>query len=113
MRSSVVYWLDSSLYLNITNRCSNDCYFCFRNYWRGIGGFNLKLTHEPSADQVIRELLKQIHRKRWNEVVFCGFGEPTARLDCILKVTRWIKEHSPLESSYRYERTWIPIESWT
>jgi len=43
---------------------------------------------------VINELLTQIHRGHWREVVFCGFGEPTIRLDCVLQVTRWIKEHS-------------------
>lgn len=96
VRPNVVYWMGSNLYLNITNRCSNDCYFCFKRYWRGIGGFNLRLTHEPSASEVVRELLTRIHRGRWREAVFCGFGEPTIRLDCILKVTRWIKDHSNL-----------------
>lgn len=96
LRSNVVYWLGNNLYLNITNRCSNRCYFCFRHYWRGIGDFNLKLRHEPSVSQVIEELLTQIHRGQWKEVVFCGFGEPTIRLDCLLKVARWIKEHSNL-----------------
>jgi len=29
-------------------------------------------------------------------LVFCGFGEPTVRLDCILRVTRWVKGNSNL-----------------
>ena len=97
VRSNVVYWLGTSLYLNITNRCSNSCYFCFRHYWDGIGGFNLRLSQEPSASQVINDLIEQIHRRRWSEVVFCGFGEPTIRLNCILEVTKWVKEHSNLK----------------
>jgi len=96
MSSKVAYWLDNNLYLNITNRCSNNCYFCFRHYWNGIGDFNLRLREEPSASQVVNELLNFIHKRYWNEVVFCGFGEPTIRLDCILEVTRWVKDHSDL-----------------
>jgi len=91
---SIVYWLGDNLYLNITNRCSNNCYFCFRRFKNGIEGFNLKLRREPSVSDVIKELEGVINRKSWREVVFCGFGEPLERLDCLLEVTRWIKKHS-------------------
>ena len=55
-KAKTVYWLDSNLYLNITNKCSNSCGFCIRNFRKGVGGFNLKLETEPSAAQVISEL---------------------------------------------------------
>ena len=90
---SVVYWLDNSLYLNVTNRCSNSCYFCFRKFKKGIQEFNLKLEKEPTPEEVIKELQKVINRKNWSEVVFCGFGEPLERLDLVLELTRWIKKH--------------------
>jgi TatD family-associated radical SAM protein len=92
--SSVVYWLGKNLYLNITNRCPNNCYFCFRKYKDGIQGFNLKLITEPSPNEVIKKLQEAINRKNWSEVVFCGFGEPLERLDCVVEITRWIKKHS-------------------
>jgi len=90
---SVVYWLGNNLYLNITNQCPNNCYFCFRKFKDGIHGFNLKLGKDPSSDEVVKELQKVINRKNWSEVVFCGFGEPLERLNCVLEVTRWIKKH--------------------
>lgn len=90
---SIVYWLGNSLYLNVTNRCSNRCYFCFRHYWDGIAGFKLKLTEEPDVKQIIKELSESISRRRWREVVFCGFGEPMMRLDCVIEVAKWIKKH--------------------
>jgi len=89
----VVYWLGNNLYLNITNRCSNNCYFCFRNFTQNLKGFNLKLREEPSPEEVITELQKVINRRDWDEIVFCGFGEPLERLDCVLSVTRWIKKY--------------------
>lgn len=91
--SSVVYWLGNSLYLNIANRCSNNCYFCFRKFKRGVREFDLRLRKEPSSKEVIRELQEVINRRNWSEVVFCGFGEPLERLDCLLEVTRWVKRY--------------------
>lgn len=92
-RPSVVYWIGDNLYLNITNRCSNNCYFCFRRFKDGVEGFNLKLYREPSPEEVIKEIQKVVNRRFWSEVVFCGFGEPLERLDCVLTVTRWIKRY--------------------
>jgi len=92
-KSSVVYWLEDNLYINVTNQCSNNCYFCFRNYKDGINGFSLKLTQEPTVSEVIYNLKDVINRKHWREIVFCGFGEPLMRLDTVLEVTRWLKQY--------------------
>ena len=93
MKSTTVYWLNKKLYLNITNRCSNRCYFCIRNFTDGIAGFKLRLQQEPEPKKVIQELSNIINRKYWMEVVFCGFGEPTANLDCLIKVAEWINKY--------------------
>ena len=92
-KPSVVYWLGDNLYLNITNRCSNNCYFCFRNYKDGINKFNLKLTQDPTAHEIIDNVKDVINRRQWTETVFCGFGEPLMRLDTVLEVTRWLKQY--------------------
>ena len=92
-KPSIVYWLGNNLYLNVTNRCPNNCYFCFRNFTYILKGFDLQLRQEPSPEEAIIELQKSINRKNWDEIVFCGFGEPLERLDCIIKVTKWIKKY--------------------
>jgi len=88
-----VYWLGDNLYLNITNRCSNNCYFCFRNYKDGINEFNLRLQEEPQTAKIVAEIEEVINKKQWKEIVFCGFGEPLERLDTVLEVTREVKKH--------------------
>jgi TatD DNase family protein len=88
-----VYWLENTLYLNITNQCSNSCYFCLKRYRRGVGGFNLKLAQEPSVTQITSELAEVLHMRSWDGLVFCGFGEPTELLDVLLEVTRWVRQH--------------------
>jgi len=90
---SIVYWLGNSLYLNITNKCSSNCFSCLRNFKNGVGSFNLKLHKEPSTNEVIRELQRIMNLRNWSEIVFCGFGEPTERLDCILEISIWIKKN--------------------
>jgi TatD family-associated radical SAM protein len=94
-----VYWLDNTLYLNITNQCSNCCYFCLKRYRSGVGGFNLKLAEEPSVAQITSDLAEVLQMRSWDGLVFCGFGEPTERLDVLLEVARWVREHygQPLE----------------
>jgi len=91
--AKTVYWLDNTLYLNITNRCSNNCFFCFKHYKQGVGGFNLKLKQEPIVEQITVELSEVLHMRNWSEIVFCGFGEPTARLDVLLMIAKWIRQH--------------------
>jgi GTP 3',8-cyclase len=92
-KSSTVSWLDNKLYLNITNKCSNHCLFCIRNFQAGVDGFILRLLEEPSIDSVITDLEELSNTKNWTEAVFCGFGEPTERLDCLLEITRWLRRH--------------------
>ena len=92
-KPSIVYWLGNNLYLNITNRCSNNCYFCIRNFWTGVGSFNLRLNREPTFSEVILVLQEVINARNWSEIVFCGFGEPMERLDLLLEVARWIGKY--------------------
>ena len=83
------YELDGNLYINLTSRCTNDCTFCVRNEKADYFGHKLWLAREPAAAEVIARLPDDIHR--YKEYVFCGFGEPTIRLDTLLEVARAIK----------------------
>ncbi len=54
------------------------------------------MTQEPSVADIIKELEKYLFRRPWKEVVFCGFGEPLMRLDCVLEISRWLRKRSNL-----------------
>jgi TatD DNase family protein len=84
----IAYPIRDSLYLNITNRCTNACVFCVRNYTDFVKGHNLRLDHEPSYDEVIKSI---DHLEKYREVVFCGYGEPTIRLDLLKRVAGYLK----------------------
>ena len=52
---------------------------------------SLWLEREPSATEVIAEFAK-FDMDEFEEVVFCGFGEPTEALPVLLKVAAYVKE---------------------
>jgi GTP 3',8-cyclase len=81
----------SAVYLNITNRCSCDCAFCLREWTEGVYGEVLTLSREPEPDEVTRAVELEFLEGPADEVVFCGFGEPTMRLDVVLAVTEWLR----------------------
>jgi cyclic pyranopterin phosphate synthase len=81
----------SAVYLNITNRCSSDCEFCLRGWTDGVYGEVLTLTREPEAEEVTRAIELEFLEGPADEVVFCGFGEPTMRLAVVLAVTEWLR----------------------
>ena len=89
---TICYALENSLYINLTNRCTNECTFCVRDKDCGIGDVNLWLEREPTLEEVIEDI-KKFNPKNYNEVVFCGYGEPTLRLDVILGAAKFIKEN--------------------
>lgn len=88
----IVYELDGNLYINLTNRCSNDCRFCVRNTGATYYGNNLWLSKEPTSEEV----LAAIKDKNYAEAVFCGYGEPTFRVREIVEVGRELKKRGYL-----------------
>lgn len=89
MENTYTYELDGNLYINLTNRCTNDCTFCVRNGKDSYFGHKLRLTKEPSAKDVIDLLPEDI--SKYKEYVFCGFGEPTCKLDIMLQIAKELK----------------------
>ncbi|KPL05233.1 hypothetical protein AMJ85_12075 [candidate division BRC1 bacterium SM23_51] len=89
--SSIAYVLGDSLYLNLTNRCTNDCVFCARTTACRLGEYDLRLPREPSAAEIIAAIGDR--PDAFHEVVFCGYGEPTIRLEPLLWVGQWLKAH--------------------
>lgn len=101
----ITYELENSLYINLTNRCSNACEFCLRTSQKNdeqldskrwqtsadLSGTNeLWLDKEPTVDDIIDDLKKR-DLAWYKEVVFCGFGEPFMRFDDCKEVAKWLK----------------------
>lgn len=88
-KGRIAYKIRDSLYLNITNRCSNQCIFCARKDSFMVKGHHLKLDKEPSVQEIIQAVGDP---NKYKEVVFCGFGEPFMRFDIIVEAAKELKK---------------------
>ncbi len=95
MKESIVYPYKGNLYINLTNRCPARCCFCIKYKWGyQFRGYNLKLSHEPTAREIIKLLTTTYLPERYKEIVFCGYGEPFLRLNTLREVASWLKKNN-------------------
>lgn len=88
----ILYEVHTGLYVNMTNKCPCACTFCLRQEKDEMNhSGSLWLEREPSVDEVKAEFEK-FDMSKYKEVVFCGFGEPTERLEDVLEVAAFVKE---------------------
>ena len=88
MKDIYSYQIGGKLYINLTNKCSNDCDFCVRKK-PSYDGYYLWLTKEPTAEQVIKSIK---NAGEYSEFVFCGYGEPTYKFDELVEVAKYLKQ---------------------
>ncbi len=87
--NNYVYSIGKKLYINLTNRCSNNCDFCIRHTQDGMDGQRLWIDDEPTSDDIIDQLPANMDDYE-EEVVFCGFGEPTYNLEALDEVASYL-----------------------
>ncbi len=84
------YTIRNSRYLNVTNRCSLRCRFCpkFNGEW-DIRDMSMRLHREPTVEELVDAAGNPAD---YDEIVFCGMGEATMRLDVVLEVAKRLRE---------------------
>lgn len=94
MKENITYVIGNKLYVNITNKCPCNCTFCIRNNGEGAyGSDSLWLDHDPDAEEAVSDLKKH-DLDSYEEIIFCGYGEPTEALDVLVKCAGYIKSVS-------------------
>ncbi len=92
---TIVYKVKDGLYVNMTNRCPCACSFCIRTHGDGAYGSNpLWLEREPTKEEVL-EAIVNARVENFKELVFCGYGEPTERIDELIEISQEIKKLYP------------------
>ncbi len=90
-KNTITYEINGKLYVNLTNKCNLHCVFCQRererNFW--VKGHWVWTERDPAPEEVIREIKDP---KKYEEIVFCGYGEPTLRFSALKQVAKWVKE---------------------
>ncbi len=115
MANILVYELDGKIYINLTNKCTNDCIFCLRNDKDDVCGQQLWLDDENSTAEDVIEQLKKF--KLSSEIIFCGYGEPLLKFEVLKEVAQYIKNNYPQikirvntngHANYVYKRNIVP-----
>lgn len=93
---TITYPVKQGIYVNMTNRCPCACTFCLRQHGDSVYGSDpLWLDREPTVEEICQSL-DGWDLSQYEEIVFCGYGEPTERLDDLLAVARYIKSKSDI-----------------
>lgn len=102
MANTLVYLLDGKIYINLTNRCTNDCIFCLRKDKSDVKGQELWLDNENCTANDVIDQFETIIKKDFTltscdckEVIFCGYGEPMMKLEVLKEVAKYIKDNYP------------------
>ncbi len=89
---NITYTIKNSLYVNLTNRCTNRCVFCVRDLAPGKPYPDLWLERDPTVDEVMADFSSYNSLNKFSEIVFCGYGEPTCRLYDMLEICKKLRE---------------------
>ncbi|MCC3862993.1 TIGR04100 family radical SAM protein [Terrisporobacter petrolearius] len=94
---TILYDYKESLYVNITNKCPCSCVFCIRKETDHVGNSDsLWLDHEPTVEEVKNEF-KKFNLENYDEIVFCGYGEPLVRINEVIEIAKYIRSFSDLK----------------
>ena len=94
---TIIYQIQNSLYVNLTNKCPCSCTFCVRIDHDTVGqNDNLWLPYDPRLEEILEDL-KQYNLDSYDQIVFCGYGEPLTRIDTVRKVCEYIREKSKIK----------------
>lgn len=94
---TITYEYGKNLYVNLTNRCPNRCEFCLRTHSAGsIYAEDLWLEREPSKEEILEDIKKR-DLNQYQQLVFCGYGEPTCRLQDLLWLCDEVKKFSSID----------------
>ncbi len=97
MSMNILYTIEDSLYINITNACPCKCTFCIRDESDEVSNSgSLWMDHEPSTEE-IKKAFENYNLDDYKEIVFCGYGEPLVRVNEVVEIAKFIRSISDIK----------------
>lgn len=82
-----------TVYINLTNSCTNACIFCLRNQKDDVCGKEMWHDDDYELEDIIEQFKK--YSDSAQEVVFCGYGEPFLRKEMMKSFCKYLRENYP------------------
>lgn len=95
--ADILYTYQNQVYANITNRCDCNCIFCIRTHKDSIGeAENLWHKGDPGLEE-IKKAMDEFDFTEYDELVYCGYGEPTCALETLIASAAYARERYGLK----------------
>ncbi len=91
--ADILYTYHNQVYANITNKCDCRCRFCIRNHEDGVGDTETLWHKQDPTISEIKAAMDAFDFQGYQELVYCGYGEPTCALDALIETAKYAKEH--------------------
>lgn len=83
----------STVYINLTNSCTNSCIFCLRSQKDDVCGKEMWHDDNYELEDIIEQFKK--YSECAKEVVFCGYGEPFLRKEMMKSFCKYLRANYP------------------
>lgn len=82
-----------TVYVNLTNACTNNCIFCLRSQKDDVCGKEMWHDDNYTLDDIIAQF--KLFADSAKEVVFCGYGEPFIKKDMMKSFAEYLRKNYP------------------
>ena len=82
-----------TVYINLTNACTNSCIFCLREQKDDVCGKEMWHDDNYTLDDIIEQFKN--FDSSVEEVVFCGYGEPFLKKDMMKSFCEYLRKNYP------------------
>ncbi len=83
----------STVYVNLTNACTNSCVFCLRTQKDDVCGKEMWHDDKYTLNDIIEQFNN--YKDCAKEVVFCGYGEPFLKKDMMKSFCEYLRKNYP------------------
>lgn len=82
-----------TVYINLTNACTNSCVFCLRSQKDDVCGHEMWHDDNYALEDIIEQFNN--YKTSVKEVVFCGYGEPFLKKDMMKVFCIYLRKNYP------------------
>lgn len=90
--ADILYTYKNEVYVNLTNKCDCSCTFCIRSHQDGVGDADTLWHKTDPTLQEVTDAMDAFDFTGYEELVYCGYGEPTCALDILTASAKYAKE---------------------
>lgn len=90
--ADILYTYKNEVYVNLTNKCDCSCTFCIRSHKDGVGDADTLWHKKDPALEEVTAAMDAFDFDGYQELVYCGYGEPTCALENLVASAKYAKE---------------------